>query len=365
MSLYCNLVSYVKKKHIYILFLLLFLVVLGGRYRYFFVAFFHEHFVSYNITLPKDKKFIVRSESTHTPQYIKHIIALAFPEYDIVYNNDLKPHLVVKNVYRARNTSMLSELKNHVPYISFSPEKGKMKSRRYRSTGYPLHEFVTFKNSDDNLTYIPFAAYAKNYPEFLNSQPRKHVSLENLKRRHDLIYVYSHCVSVRDNFFTTVSKYLESSHSYGKCVNNQSGRVPGSYNDLSKLYSNYKFVVAMEHAKKKGYLTEKIINAYEANSIPIYWGDVETAREFFNTKSYIDLSSFKNNYEASEYLLKLSKDHKRMQYILSQPILTKSGEMILSVNKKKLPLETQKFLAESAKKIRKKYIKSIRREKLF
>ena len=354
-----------KKQYFYIFSLILLLVILGGRYRYFIVAFLHENLVSYNITLPQDRNFVVRSESTHTPQYIKHIIKLAFPEYNIVYNNDLKPHLVVKNVYRARHTSMFSEIQNHVPYISFSPEKGQMKARRYRSTGYPLHEFVTFKSSDNNLTYIPFAAYSKEYPDFLNSQPRKKVPLDNLKRRNDLIYVYSHCVSVRDNFFSTASKYLKSSHSYGKCLNNQSSRVPGSYNDLQKLYSNYKFVVAMEHAKKKGYLTEKIINAYEANSIPIYWGDVETVSEFFNTKSYIDLSSFKNNADAAKYLLGLSSDYPKMQQMLSQPILTKKGEVMLSVNKKNLTPETQNFLADIAKKIRLKYIKNIRQEKLF
>lgn len=355
-----------KKKHIYIFFLILCLAILGGRYRYFIMAFFHGHFVSYSITLPKDKNFVVRSESTHTPQYIKHIIKLAFPEYNIVYNNDLKPHLVVKNVYRARHTPILSEIQNHVPYISFSPEKGKMKARRYRSTGYPLHEFVTFKSNDDNLTYIPFAAYSKEYPNFLNSKPRQKVPLEILKQRKDLIYVYSHCVSVRDNFFSTVSKYLQSSHSYGKCLNNQSGgRAPGSYNDLKKLYSNYKFVVAMEHAKKNGYLTEKIINAYEANSIPIYWGDVETVSEFFNTNSYVDLSSFQSNDEAAKYLLALCKDHKKMQSMLAQPILTKRGEVMLLVNKKNLTPESKKFLAGEAKKIRSKYINSIRTSKLF
>ena len=65
--------------------------------------------------------------------------------------------------------------------------------------------------------------------------------------------------------------------------------APGGYNELKDLYSKYKFVIAMEHAKVPGYLTEKIINAYEAQSIPIYWGDSNTVEEIFNKESYIDL----------------------------------------------------------------------------
>jgi hypothetical protein len=337
----------------------------GIRYRYFIPAFFYEKFVSYKVELPQDKNFVVRAESTNVPQYIKHIMKMAFPEYNIVYRNDIKPHLVVKNVYRARNTSIISEINNRVPYLSFSPEKGQMKLRRYRSTGYPLYEFVTFKTTKGGFAYIPFVAYAKEYPDFLNSASRKNITLVDIKKRRDLVYVYRHCVAVRDNFFRVVSRYLQSADSYGKCLNNQSSNAPGSYNDLKILYSNYKFVVAMEHQKKKGYITEKIINAYEANAIPIYWGDENAVKELFNDKSYIDLASFKNYQEASEYLLKLSSNNLEIQNILAEPILTKQGEILLSVNKKELPPETEKFLAKIAKDIRYRYFKTLNKKRLF
>ncbi|MBP9791656.1 MAG: hypothetical protein KBC27_00395 [Rickettsiales bacterium] len=353
-----------KKISFYTL-LLLCLVIFGMRYRYFIPAFLYEHFISYKVELPQDKNFVVRAESTNIPQYIKHIIKMAFPEYTIVYSNDIKPHLVVKNVYRARNTSIISEINNRVPYLSFSPEKGQTKLRRYRSTGYPLYEFVTFKTNKDGFAYIPFVAYAKESPNFLNSDPRPQISLVDIKKRKDLVYVYSHCVPVRDNFFIAVSKYLKSAESYGKCLNNQSGNAPGSYNDLKALYSDYKFVVAMEHQKKPGYITEKIINAYEANAIPIYWGDDKTVKEIFNDKSYIDLSSFQNYQEASEYLFKLSKNDLEIQKILAEPILTKKGEVLLSVNKKELPSETSKFLSEIAKNIRIMYFHTLNEKKIF
>lgn len=218
------------KKSIYILIFLS--VIFLIRYRYFIPAFFYEHFVSYRVKLPEDKRFVVRGESTEIPMFIKHVIRLAFPEYTILFNNELKPHLVVKNVYRARHTSIQSELNHRVPYISFSQEKGSLKLRRYRSTGYPLHEFVSFKTLSEGYTYIPFVIYAKKDTSFLDKLTRPKIPLNELESRRDLIYLFSHCVYSRDNFFIIVSKYLNKSDSFGKCLNNQNLRAPGSYNDL-------------------------------------------------------------------------------------------------------------------------------------
>ena len=357
-----------KKNWIIVTISLVFLTLLSCRYRYFIPATLHEYLLSSKLRLPEDGNFVVRAESSYLgndpqkiPMFIKHTIQMAFPEYNIVYSNAYRPNLIIKDVYRARHISMRSELQNPAPYLSFSPEKGKMKARRYRSTGYPLHEFVTYHNHNPNLTYVPFAAYSKNHPSFLNSKPRQKIPLNVISQRRDLAFVYSHCVPFRDAFFRTVSKYLTSADSYGKCLNNQASRAPGSFNDLTQLYRGYKFVAAIEHTKKQGYLTEKIINAYEANSIPVYWGASETASELFNTESYIDLSKFSSHIAAASHLQNLARDPKRLQTMLAQPVLTEQGEIVLSVNKNDLPEKSRAYLAEAASQIREKYFRKVKK----
>lgn len=132
-----------------------------------------------------------------------------------------------------------------------------------------------------------------------------------------------------------------------------------------KLYANYKFVVAMEHKNKPGYITEKIINAYEANAIPIYSGDTDTVSELFNPKSYINLNLFKNYKEASEYILNISNNNVIQQEILSEPILTNRGKIFFEINKENLSSEAEAFLNEIAIEIRKKYINKINDRKFF
>ena len=40
-----------------------------------------------------------------------------------------------------------------------------------------------------------------------------------------------------------------------------------------KIISNHKFNIAFENSSYPGYVTEKITDAFIANTIPIYWGD--------------------------------------------------------------------------------------------
>ena len=136
------------KKIIIVTISLVFLTLLSCRYRYFIPATLHEYLLS-NLGYLK-MAILSHAQNHHTlvtihkiTMFIKHTIQMAFPEYNIAYPNAYRPNLIIKDVYRARHISMRSELQNPAPYLSFSPEKGKMKARRYRSTGYPLHEFVT------------------------------------------------------------------------------------------------------------------------------------------------------------------------------------------------------------------------------
>jgi hypothetical protein len=52
---------------------------------------------------------------------------------------------------------------------------------------------------------------------------------------------------------------------------------------------DYKFTIAFENTAYPGYTTEKLMEPYQANSIPIYWGNPEVLRDF-NGDSMINCS---------------------------------------------------------------------------
>ena len=57
----------------------------------------------------------------------------------------------------------------------------------------------------------------------------------------------------------------------------------------------YKFIICFENSDKDGYFTEKIINAFVGDTVPIYWCN-KNAQKYFNEKSMILLPEYTENH---------------------------------------------------------------------
>ncbi|KAF4705996.1 Alpha (1,3) fucosyltransferase [Perkinsus olseni] len=77
------------------------------------------------------------------------------------------------------------------------------------------------------------------------------------------------------------------------------------YDDAVEIYTPYKFVIAMENRMVPGYVTEKIVNAFLAGAIPIYYGD-SAVDSLFNRESFIDLADFEDFRSAAEFVVSLN-----------------------------------------------------------
>lgn len=129
--------------------------------------------------------------------------------------------------------------------------------------------------------------------------------------------------SCRGKFFDTLNE-RKRVNSGGKYRNNIGEYV------LSKLefQSKHKFSIAFENSSTSGYTTEKIMEAYAANTIPIYWGDPDIDK-VFNKDSFINCNDFglteKGEDEAIdriiEYVLKVDNDMELYKKMLKTPAL--------------------------------------------
>ncbi len=355
-----------KKKLLIVITIILFIAV-SYRYRTFIPALYYEYFISYDASsLPKKGgEFVVKTENAGAPNFIKHVIKFAFPEYKIVYSNNRTPNLVIRTVYRDSDVPALEQFSQRVPYISYSPEKSSMKYRRYRVTGFPFFEFISNQPDEDNHIYIPYASYHHADMSFLTSENRKVIPKEDIIKRYNVVHVFRHCVPMREKFFKLLNERMPDVHAPGKCSHNTAKLIGPSIQELIDTYSKYKFVIAIENAKQDGYVTEKIINAYKAGAVPIYWGDSKMVGKYFNKDSYIDLDDFENLEQAADHVQSLGHDPAKMQKILSAPILTKEGETMLKINNNKLGEEAEIFLRNISKKFRKYYMQKIHQKSLW
>jgi hypothetical protein len=97
-------------------------------------------------------------------------------------------------------------------------------------------------------------------------------------------------------------------------------------NDFLNFISNYKFIICFENTKFETYLTEKIINPYLANIIPIYWSS-EFVKKIFNINSMIFLENETENgfQKVINKIIELDNNDDEYLKMVNQPVLTKEG----------------------------------------
>ena len=117
----------------------------------------------------------------------------------------------------------------------------------------------------------------------------------------------------RIKFFNELSKY-KTVDSGGKYLNNVGGPVA----DKMDFIKDYKFVFSFENEAYPGYTTEKILQPFVVNSIPIYWGNPKIDLDF-NEGAFINANKLKQK-QLIEQIVAIDKDKSLAIDILSKPI---------------------------------------------
>ena len=128
--------------------------------------------------------------------------------------------------------------------------------------------------------------------------------------------------STRKDIFTKLSKYKQVDAG-GRYLNNIG--CPGGVVDKQAFQEQYKFSLAIENSSHPGYCTEKIIQAFAAGTIPIYWGDPLVA-DYFNENAFINCHRYRNLDEVVEVVKCIDQDTVRYQTMLKEKIITDSQQ---------------------------------------
>ena len=147
---------------------------------------------------------------------------------------------------------------------------------------------------------------------------------QRLTQRKFAVYMQGHCVPHRDLFFDLLHAYRPVD-AWGACKHN----VHDSHDALEDkrwervvdLYAEYKFVLCMENnIGVQGYVTEKLMTAMLAGSIPIYIGAPDIAQHF-NDDSFVHVLSFSNLQHAMSAIVALDSNDTAYMHTLRQPWL--------------------------------------------
>jgi len=122
---------------------------------------------------------------------------------------------------------------------------------------------------------------------------------------------------MRRKFFEALSKYKRVD-SGGKYKNNVGGPIA----DKLAFCRNYKFNIAFENSCCPGYTTEKIMEAYVAQTVPIYYGNPHVETDFL-PNSMIRVKDKSDIERAIEEIIRLDKDDDAYMKMVTAPCLAK------------------------------------------
>jgi hypothetical protein len=295
---------------------LFFVLTVGVWAKPYIEPYYNAHFTAYGYQYPDPgQDFVLGIEpyDTPIPKFILNIVKLAFPDRKVVISNDRQPHLILRSEHIKPKLSNSPEYQRwNAPYISFSQEHWTIAKRRYRKNAPPLAEFVSSKPRKKRELYFPFVAWCGLRPERVYS--------DNKVRTKFLAYIASNCIKKRDKLFLLIKNQNDNAEALGRCSNPNKTTCPGGWGELNQIYAHYDFGFAMENHQVPGYITEKILAVFRGGAIPIYWGDSETVKHYFNPKAYIDVGEFDSLEKAADYIVKLSQDKQAINRMHQEPI---------------------------------------------
>lgn len=177
---------------------------------------------------------------------------------------------------------------------------------------------IGFEWMDFGDRYLRFPLYLFYKRSLLEAARTKHELPEGWNLAEQKLGFCSFVVSNPDNparneAFKILSRYRPVD-SGGRYMNT----VGGPVSDKLAFDSTHKFSLCFENGSHPGYTTEKIVEAFAARTVPIYWGDPEVARSF-NPDSFIDATGCGSFDEILPRVQELDQDDEKYLRVLREP----------------------------------------------
>lgn len=129
------------------------------------------------------------------------------------------------------------------------------------------------------------------------------------------VYSNNNASPERNRFYDLLCTYKPVA-SGGRFRNNVGGPVA----DKKEFQSHYRFSVAFENTSVPGYATEKLVQAFAAGTVPVYWGDPLIDRTF-NSKAFINCHDYDSFEDVLAAVRRIDQDESLYLAMLREPAL--------------------------------------------
>lgn len=168
----------------------------------------------------------------------------------------------------------------------------------------------------DRYIRVPNYAFTRFKPQYEKIQTRVPFTSADLAGKEGFCsFVYSNLFAQdkRGVFFDLLSGYKKVD-SGGRYKNN----IGGAVKDKDAFQASHKFSIAFENCSYPGYTTEKIVDAFAAYTIPIYYGDPTVTKDF-NPKAFINCHDFASFEDVVEEVKRIDENDDLYLEMINQP----------------------------------------------
>ena len=289
---------------------------------------YNKYFITKNLIKSQNKSFISDK-------------VILIDCVDFLFNNRRRINYgnYLNNIFIKRKINYKFKIDEiHPEYILYDVFGCQHLSQKYKNSIkiaiYSENKIPDFNEADYALGqshFIYLDRYFK-YPSFiwrLNMLKNLFGKINNSNKKKFCAAVISNNNSYsnfRLQFIKELNKYKKVDMG-GKALNNI-GRI---VKDKIKFLSSYKFSISMENSNGDGYISEKIIESYISQTIPIYYGDY-MIDEYINPKSFILIKNEKDMVKKIEFIKKIDNDNVLYKSILKEKIFKENIMDIINKN---------------------------------
>lgn len=197
------------------------------------------------------------------------------------------------------------------------------------------------------MEYLSFGDRYLRFPFFFLDDPRDAVIFQDALTKGDSVvtdlamktdfcsFVYSNNSSAapnREQLFRELCKYKKV-NSGGRFLNNIG--QPDGIADKLAFQRLHKFVIAYENVDHAGGTSEKILDAFAAHAVPIYWGDPRV-KEVFNEKAFICAYDYPTMEALIQRIKEVDQDDALYAQMLAEPAFLHPEEYTIELWQEKL-----------------------------
>lgn len=173
---------------------------------------------------------------------------------------------------------------------------------------------------DDRAFYKP--AFVDTSASFgkIETSPKLHNKAFLEKKEYFANFIAGHEseYGIRGDFFKKLSSYRRI-ESVGTYLNNTGKTV--SFKDSSKIefQRKCKFTLCFESTSHNGFVTEKLVDAFFAETVPVYYGS-PSVNEIFNCNAFINCSDFDSFDDVIKRVIEIDQNDDLYLDMINQPV---------------------------------------------